>query len=80
LLAKKEIVEGIGSFQKRSTPPPPPWRKYLPSERGGKQKWFLIFSKCIRTSEGGRGVNFQFPDVFWNEPFKEQIIYNFKQT
>jgi hypothetical protein len=30
-------------------------------------------SKCIRTSKGGRGVNFQFPlwggmDVFWNDP------------
>jgi hypothetical protein len=38
----------IGSFQKRSTPPPS-----TPTEE--------ISAKCIRTSEGGRGVNFQFP-------------------
>ena len=49
----------IGSFQKRSTLPPR--RKFLPSGWGGKTKLFLIIVNVFRTSEGGRGVNFQFP-------------------
>jgi hypothetical protein len=28
-------------------------------------------SKCIRTSEGGRGVNFQFPQWGWHGCFLE---------
>jgi hypothetical protein len=38
-------------------------------------------SKCIRTSEGGSGVNVQFPlwggmDVFWNDPMKNWQSYD----
>jgi hypothetical protein len=55
-------------FQKRSTLPPQ--RIFLPSGVG--EKIVSDNSKCIRTSEGDRGVNFQFPPwggmgVFWNE-------------
>ena len=47
----------IGSFQKRFTLPPQ--RRFLPSGRG--RKIVSDNSKCIRTSKGGRVVNFQFP-------------------
>jgi hypothetical protein len=51
----------IGSFQKRSTLPPQ--RKFLPSGGKEEKKLFLITVSVLgfRTSERGRGVNFQFP-------------------
>jgi hypothetical protein len=58
-----------GSFQKRSTLPPR--RKFLPSGWGGKTKLFLIIVNVFRTSEGGRGVNFQFPPWGWYGCFLE---------
>jgi hypothetical protein len=57
----------IGSFQKRSILPPQ--RKFLPS--GGGEKIVSDNSKCIRTSEGGRGVNFLFPLWGWHGCFLE---------
>jgi hypothetical protein len=60
----KPTVCEMGTFQKRSILHP----------RGRGEKIVSDDSKCIRTSEGGRGVNFLFPpwggmDVFWNDPW-----------
>jgi hypothetical protein len=61
-----------GSFQKRSILPPR--RKFLPSGGGGEKKLFLVIVNVlakIRTSEGGRGVNFLFPPWGWYGCFLE---------
>jgi hypothetical protein len=63
------FVSGYGSFQKRSTIPPR--RKFLPSGEGGEKKLFVIIVNVFRTSEGGRGVNFQFPPCGWYGCFLE---------
>ena len=52
-----------GSFQKRS----------ILSHRGRGEKIVSDNSKCIRSSEGGRGLTSYFlcgggMDVFWNDP------------
>jgi hypothetical protein len=60
-MASRRAKIYIGSFQKRSILPPQ--RKFLPS--GGGEKIVSDNSKCIRTSEGGRGVNFLFPLWGW---------------
>jgi hypothetical protein len=49
----------------------PPRRKFLPSGGGGGEKIVSDNSKCIRTSEGGRGVNFVFPLWGWYGCFLE---------
>jgi hypothetical protein len=50
-------------------------RKYLYSPHRGDfcrpEKIVSDNSKCIRTSEGGRGVNFLFPPWGWYECFLE---------
>jgi hypothetical protein len=50
------------------------------AQRGRGDKIVSDNSKCIRTSEGGRGVNFQFLrgggiDVFWNDPLHPDAPY-----
>ena len=62
------VISVIGSFQKRSILPPR--RKFLPSGGGGGGI-ASDNSKCIRTSEGGRGVNFLFPPWGWYGCFLE---------
>jgi hypothetical protein len=52
--------------------------------RGRGDKIVSDNSKCIRTSEGGRGVNFQFPpwggmDVFWNDPLQNILIQLYRK-
>ena len=39
----------------------PPTEEISAIRRGGGEKIVFDNSKCIRTSEGGRGVNFLFP-------------------
>jgi hypothetical protein len=48
----------------------PPTEEISAVGRGRGEKIVSDNSKCIRTSEGGRRVNFLFPpmDVFWNDP------------
>jgi hypothetical protein len=55
----------------------PPTEEISAVRRGRGEKIVSDNSKCIRTSEEGRGVNFQFPlwgwygsimDVLWNDP------------
>ena len=52
----------------------PPTEEISAVRRGRGEKIASDNSKCIRTSKGGRGVNFLFPPwgwygVFWNDPF-----------
>jgi hypothetical protein len=51
----------------------PPTEEILPSGGGGETKSFLIIVNVLgfRTSEGGRGVNFQFPPWGWYGCFLE---------
>ena len=63
----------------------PPRRKFLLSGRGGEKKLFLIIVSVLGHPKGVGELTSNFLhgggiDVFWNDPFKEQIIYNFKQT
>ena len=58
-------ANNIGSFQKRST------EEISAVRRGRGDKIVSDNSKCIRTSEGGRGVNFQFPLWGWYGCFLE---------
>jgi hypothetical protein len=44
---------------------------YSPTEGEGRKKIVSDNSKCIRTSEGGRGVNFLFPPWGWYGYFLE---------
>jgi hypothetical protein len=51
----------------------PPTEEISAVRRGRGEKIVSDNSKCIRTSKGGRGVNFYFlrgggMDVFWNDP------------
>jgi hypothetical protein len=51
----------------------PPTEEISAIRRGRGEKIVSDNSKCIRTSEGGRGVNFLFPlwgwyGCFWNDP------------
>ena len=43
----------------------PPTEEISAVRRGRGDKIVSDNSKCIRTSEGGRGVNFQFPPWRW---------------
>jgi hypothetical protein len=45
----------------RKDPHFPPPGKLLLSGGGRGEQFVSVSSKCIRMSEGGRGVNFQFP-------------------
>jgi hypothetical protein len=58
----------IGLFQKRSILPP---EKISAVRRGRGEKIVSDNSKYIRTSEGGRGVNFLFPLWGWYGCFLE---------
>jgi hypothetical protein len=49
----------------------PPWRKFSAVRRGRGEKIVSDNSKCIRTSERGRGVNFLFPPWGWYGCFLE---------
>jgi hypothetical protein len=64
-------------FQKRSTLTP--WKKFL------KFTGEIRFDNSVLTSEGGEGVNFQFPlwgrlDVFWDDPFQLPFILSFHEA
>jgi hypothetical protein len=53
----------------------PPTEEISAIRRGRGEKIVSDNSKCIRTSEGGRGVTSYFlrgggMDVFWNDPIK----------
>jgi hypothetical protein len=48
--------------EKIHTPPPP--EEISAVQRGRGEKIVSDNSKCIRTSEGGRGINFKFP-LWW---------------
>ena len=49
----------------------PPTEEISAVRRGRGDKIVSDNSKCIRTSEGGRGVNFQFPPWGWYGCFLE---------
>jgi hypothetical protein len=49
----------------------PPTEEISAVRRGRGEKIVSDNSKCIRTSEGGRGVNFQFPPWGWCGCFME---------
>ena len=49
----------------------PPTEEISAVRRGRGEKIVCDNSKCIRTSEGGRGVNFQFPPWRWYGCFLE---------
>jgi hypothetical protein len=54
----------------------PPTEEISAVRRGRGEKIVSDNSKCIRTSKGGRGVNFLFGggmDVFWNDPLAQLI-------
>jgi hypothetical protein len=56
----------------------PPTEEISAVRRGRGEKIVSDNSKCIRTSERGRGVNFLFPpgggmDVFWNDPLCKKM-------
>jgi hypothetical protein len=68
----KVFIDGgfvIGSFQERSVLPPT--EEISAVRRGRGEKIVSDNSKCIRTSEGGRGVNFIFPLWGWYGCFLE---------
>jgi hypothetical protein len=82
LLRRAFLAFNNGSFQKRSTSPPT--EEISAVRRGRGDKIVSDNSKCISTSEGGRGVNFQFPpwggmDVFWNDPMQSFDVIRHKQ-
>jgi hypothetical protein len=52
----------------------PPTEEISAVRRGRGEKIVSDNSKCIRTSEGGRGVNFQFPPWGWYGCFLEWPI------
>jgi hypothetical protein len=49
----------------------PPTEEISAVRRGRGEKIVSDNSKCIRTSEGGRGVNFLFPPLGWYGCFLE---------
>ena len=51
--------------------PPPPHEEISAVWRGRGEKIVSDNSKCIRTSEGGRGVKFLFPPWAWYGCFLE---------
>ena len=51
--------------------PAPPTEEISAVQRGREEKIVSDNSKCIRTSEGGRGVNFIFPPWGWYGCFLE---------
>jgi hypothetical protein len=56
----------------------PPTEEISAIRRGRGEKIVSDNSKCIRTSEGGRGVTSYFlrggaMDVFWNDPIMKKI-------
>jgi hypothetical protein len=55
--------------------PPFPTKEISAARRARREKFVSDNSKCIRTSEGGREINFQFSqwggtDVFQNDPLQ----------
>jgi hypothetical protein len=61
----------------------PPTEEISAVRRGRGEKIVSDNSKCIRTSEGGRGVNFLFPPwgwygCFWNDPMCLSLLCYFK--